>query len=431
MSRLSAVRQRVGLAVRVLLGPPVKPGRVLGQSDGEVIEEEGAARTTPCPSDSILALDRCPLCGHPERTLVGEFNRFVHFAKPPDEQSLRADYSLCHGCGAVYAARRPVGPRYRWLFDHFEEALGRLQPGQKRKGKFAISSGTLSDEDREHLRRLASRGVFITEQDRPSRKEYLPGLLTDRLAASVHVEILGSLLDLKGGRVLEVRSRLGSIPAALKRLYGADVFAMAIFEAQQFLINEVYGIPASGIDFDRFEIPYDGPFDLIICNHMLTHAVRPGEMLGALHQRLAPGGHVYFYGEPDDAEILVEGKSMFNTLNAFHLQTFDAPAITRALTANGFRPVFVTHHEGHVLCLAQAAERSDAWLRMAPADLQARRESYLHARDAALLMLPENARMRVGDDFQAAVDRALKAGRAEVSPGGRIRVRRGDRSDRP
>ena len=300
--------------------------------------------------------------------------------------------------------------------------MGRSFSRQTRRGKAAISSGALSDDDREHLRRLVARGVFVSEHTHPSRKEYLPALLADRLDASRHVEILGGLLDLKGRRVLEVRSRLGSIPAALRRLYGTDVSAMSIFEGQRLLINELHGISASSIDFDRFQPPADGPWDLIVCNHMLTHTVRPRDMLATLRTHLTPGGFVYFYNEPDDAEILVGGKSMFNTLNAFHLQAFDGDALVRAVAANGFSPVFVTHYEGKILCLAQATDVSDVRPRMSATDLEARRTSYLHARDKAILMLPERERWRVGDEWPLVIDRTIKAGSAELSPGGKFRI---------
>ena len=427
MPSLSSVVRRVGLALRVLVDPVVKPGRTLGASDAHDDDGPIDVPASTCPADGIQALDACPLCGERDRTLVGEFNRFVHFARPPDEESLRADYCLCHACGTVYAGRRPVGPRYRWLLDHFEETLGRAGAGEKRGGKFAISSASLSDEDRAHLRRLAARGVFVSEHDRPSRKEYLPALLNDRMAASVHVELLGSLLDLKGKRVLEVRSRLGSIPAALQRLYGSDVTVMTIFEGQRFLIQEVYGIPGTGIDFDRFQPPRPESWDLIVCNHMLTHAVRPGEMLATIRQHLSPGGHVYFYNEPDDAEILVDGKSMFNTLNAFHLQTYDASALVRALRANGFEPVFQTHHDGNIICLARVAGAGDIAARMPEAELESRRAAYLRARDAAILMLPPAARARVEKEWPVVIDRALKTGVAELSVSGEIRVRRNAR----
>jgi hypothetical protein len=114
---------------------------------------------------------------------------------------------------------------------------------------------------------------------------------------------------------------------------------------------------------------------------------------------------------------------MFNTLNAFHLQTFDSSALVRMLGANGFSPVFVTRHDGHILCLARAVESCDEWSPIAASDLERRRKSYANARDAALLMLPETARWRVHDEWPAVIGRALKAGRADVSAGGRIRIR--------
>jgi 2-polyprenyl-3-methyl-5-hydroxy-6-metoxy-1,4-benzoquinol methylase len=414
-----SLRTRIGGALRILVNPPVKPGRALGAEEGEATDSPDG-----CPSDIILELDRCPVCNTRDYTRVGEFNRFVHFTRPPDESSMRADYSICHGCGVLFAARRPAGRRYAWLLEHFEESLGRSTVWRAGKGKLTISSARLSDADKTRLRRLASRGVFVSEHLDLSRKEYLPGLLRDRLAASLHVEILGSLIDVRGKRVLEVRSKLGSIVGSLRRLFDADVRAMAIFEAQQFLIREVYGIEASLIDFDRFEIPFAGPWDVIVCNHMLTHAIRPADLLTTLRAAMVPGGHLYLYGEPDDAEILVDGKSMFNTLNAFHLQTFDAASLARGLAANGFHVEFLTHDGGNIVCLARAEAPASDWTRIAPNELHARVTAYQHARDAAMLMLPESARAKVPEGWSVLVERALRNGVAEFASDGRISVRR-------
>ena len=193
-----------------------------------------------------------------------------------------------------------------------------------------------------------------------ARKDYLPSLMNDRLASSMHVEILGSLLPLKAPRVLEIRSRLGSISAMLQRLYGASCTAMTLFENQRFLIEEVYGIPAScPIDFDAFGIPFEGRFDLIISNHMLTHSVRPKDFLATVRERLTPGGHLYLYQEPMEGEFLDRGKSMFNTLNPFHLQTFNQPSAVRALEANGFE-VDLLHGARRSLSRG-CASRGHAW----------------------------------------------------------------------
>jgi SAM-dependent methyltransferase len=77
----------------------------------------------------------------------------------------------------------------------------------------------------------------------------------------------------------------------------------------------LYGFATSPlVDFDRFTIPYEQPFDLIVANHMLTHAIRPREFLADVRRHLRPGGHLYPYNEPDDAEYLADGGSMFNTM---------------------------------------------------------------------------------------------------------------------
>ena len=400
LARVRAVRARIRLALRVLIDLPVKATYARGPSSDD---EESAAPLEPtasCPRESVIVLDSCALCGSTAHTLVAEYNRFIYFATPPDEEALHADYSLCHACGGVYAARRPVGARHRWLVDHFEETVGAPAGETHTTGKFAkfiFSTVELSDTRREELRQVAARGVFVSEHDHVPRKEYLPGLLRDRLGSAAHVEILGSLLDLKGRRVLEVRSKLGSIPASLQRLYGADVQAMTIFEAQQFLIHELYGIASSSIDFDEFRPPEGGPWDLIIGNHMLTHSVRPRDFLATLRAHLTPGGHVYFYNEADDAEILQDGQSIFKVMNAFHLQTFDVDSLARVLSANGFKPLFVTRHRG-LVCLAQRAEMSDSWPRISAKDLRARQRAYLNARDASLLMIPGSQRWRIGDE---------------------------------
>ena len=142
-----------------------------------------------CPADTILVLDRCAACGSRDSTpCVSRFNKFVTYERVPDEASMRYDYALCHQCGVVSARRRPSGKRYDWLFDHFEETIGRTSENP------VLSSAPLTEETRAQLKRLASPGVFVSDHAGVSRKEHLPALLVDRLANSAHVEIIGSLI---------------------------------------------------------------------------------------------------------------------------------------------------------------------------------------------------------------------------------------------
>ena len=389
----------------------------------------GVEPAAPCPPGPVLILTACPLCGESERTLVSEFNRFILLAHQPDESAAVYDYCLCHGCGVTYASKRPAGARYRWLLEHFEETLGR-NAALRTPAKLTANTFALTDADKADLRRRAARGVFVSDHLGLSRKDYLQPLTADRLANGVHVEVLGSLLELRAPRVLEIRSRLGSIGASLRRLYGGEVYAVALFENQRYVIEQVYGITASAlVDFERFTIPYEGEFDLVIANHMLTHAVHPREFLQTVRRSLRPGGHFYVYNEPDDAGYLREGKSMFGTLNAFHLQAFDPPSLTLALAANGFEVIFITRHTGHVLCLARPAQVARPTA-IAPDALEERLELHRQARDIAILSLPEHARSRVAHEWPHAADRAVAAGRAVLRDDGQVRLRRRAPKDR-
>jgi SAM-dependent methyltransferase len=421
---------RLRSAARDLLRPALPvPQRTRGTDEAESSTPPLASVEEPfdssCPHDPILKLDRCPVCGSAEATRVGRYNKIVLYERIPDTASTIYNYSLCHDCGMVYATSRPAGERYAWLLEHFEETIGRTGLGDTRSGKLTLSSYALTDDTREELRRLASHGIFVSDHSGVSRKDFLPGLMVDRLANSVHVEILGSLVPMNRPRVLEIRSRLGGISAALQRLYDAECFAMTLFENQQYLIQEVYGIPAaSPIDFDHFSIPFEGQFDLIVSKHMLTHAVRPQEFLATVRSRLRPGGYFYIYSEFVEAEFLEEGHSMFNTLNPFHLQTFNTPSAVRGLEANGFRMIFCTMHDGHFIGLAERMDEvPDRWQRMTHEERGRRRQQYRLAFDLAVLQVPEPLRDRVAKEWDGALERSLANGTAEIAKKGHVKVR--------
>jgi SAM-dependent methyltransferase len=205
-------------------------------------------------------------------------------------------------------------------------------------------------------------------------------------------------------------------------LYDAEPFALPLFEAQQFLIREVYEIPADELlDYDRFRIPYAAPFDLVVGNHMLTHAVRPAEFLATVKAALVPGGHLYLYNEPDEADFLDSGKSIFSSLNPFHLQTFDLASLVRALQANGFETIFVTHHDNDFALLARTA---DARLMQAlpDADRDRRVAAYQTARDLAILRLPREVRGRFAAEWEAVVERAFAARLVDFDGSGKLRL---------
>jgi SAM-dependent methyltransferase len=369
-----------------------------------------------------LLLDACPVCSGSERTVVSPWNKFLLLDKSPDAGSARYDYSVCHACGVLYAARRPVGGRYRFLLEHFGEVTA------KRGGTAEISNRVLnpyplSEADKDELRRLAARGVFVSDHTGLRSSEFLAPMLRDRMENSTHTDIIGALLAPRGARVLEVRSRAGTILDGLRKAWGADVFAMPIWESQQFLLREMYGITTSDlIDFEHFEIPFDGPFDLIITNHMFTHVLQPQAFFAALRRRLKPGGHIYLHNEPDDVEFLAGKQSMIATLNPLHLQAFDQASIVRGLAANGFETVFLKRRNlAHVL-LARMLPEPPAFQPMGEREQRTRINAYQRAFDRAVLGMDESRRSRVAAEWPAIVERAVARGVAEYDERGIVRL---------
>src|SRR4030095_1123446 len=156
-------------------------------------------------------------------------------------------------------------------------------------------------------------------------------------------------------------------------------------------------------DFEHFQIPFEGEFDLIVCNHMFTHALRPREFFGELRRKLKPGGHIYLYHERDDAECLAGNQSMFATLNPLHMQAFDSASLVRALAANGFETVFIKGRNLHHLVLARLAATPPVMTRIGHKQRDARVDAYRKAFDRAVLGVDEALRPRVAAEWPKAV----------------------------
>jgi len=406
--------------------------RLLLRRIARILEERGGGQNEPATAPALRPpvapsvpedwqdVRACPICAHGGATLVCEYNRFLLADTAPDAAAKIYNYSLCHGCGIVYAARRPVGRRYRELLTGFHENLGRVGTPS-----VWLNPGTLTEADRGHLRRRAQRGALVSEHEGVSPGEWLPGAFGDRLLVAQHVELIGSLLTLQKPRVLEIRSRTGAILDALRRLYGASVYALPMFESQQEIVRGLYGIPADAlIDFERLHIPYEGPFDLVVSNHMLTHSITPGDFLDRVWESLAPGGHLYLYNEMDEVEYLSDRKSMFQAMNPFHMQLLSPPSLVRALGARGFDVKFLAHSDRiHIVCLARKTTPAPA--AMPEAERKRRLRQYAAARDVSILGLPDDRRGLFAGEWDAVVERAVVAGVATLDERGRIQFRDG------
>ena len=393
--------------------PAALGGRLPLDYDGPPAEPLALPDDPRATSNEWLSLTQCPTCGTKDRTVVCEWNKLVLLETAPDARAWRYNYAVCHGCGLLYATERPHGSRYGYLVEHFEDVI------DKKVSNPLLNPHPLTDEDRARYRALLAPGVFVSDHE---STPHLGGVFRDRIENAVHVELLGSLLELRGKRVLEVRSRAGTIVEGLRRLHGADVCAMPIWESQQFIVRELYGIPVSDlIDFDHFTIPFEGWFDLILCNHLFNHAVHLDQFLDTVYAALKPGGYLYLYNEIDDSEFLDGNQSMVATMNPLHLQACDRASLLRALGARGFDPVFIKTRSKRHLCLMRRLD-APRWTPMTDAERLARIERYQRARDRAVLRAPEAVRARFADEWAGAVDRAVRTGVATLDAGGAVRI---------
>jgi SAM-dependent methyltransferase len=348
---------------------------------------------------------------------VCEWNKSILLEQDIFADSPRYNYALCHGCGIVYATCRPVGEGYKSLMNDFSETIGRGD--RANAGNALLNPYPLSEEDRDWYRRLISGGVFVSDHD---PREHLDGVYQDRVENAAHVEILASLVDLQGARVLEVRSRAGTIVNGLRQRFGASVMAMPIFEGQQFILRELYGVECSDlIDYDMFTIPFEGSFDLIACNHMLTHILRVDRFFDQIRKHLKVGGYLYLYNELEENKFLGGGNSVINTLNALHVQVFDRASVIRLLKANGFEVIFAKLRNSSQLCLARnTGDR--AWTPMSVEERSRRVRAYSLARTRAILRAPKSVRGRFSAVWEDAVAEGVAAGIASFDDKGRIRV---------
>jgi SAM-dependent methyltransferase len=372
-----------------------------------------------------LELSRCQGCGTTDRTLVCAWNKSILMDQEPEDDSAVSNYALCHGCGMVYATRRPIGDTHRALMDDFPDTIGR-DPDEAAADPM-LNPYPLSESDRERYRKLIAGGVFVSDHE---CREHLSQVYADRLENAYHVELLGSLLDLKSARVLEIRSRAGSIVQGLQRHYGATVAVMPLFESQRLIVEELYGIECSDLlDYDQFTIPFDGSFDLVAANHMLTHIVRLDRFFDELRAHLRPGGHVYFYHELDDAFVFASGKSIVNSLNAVHLQAFDRASLMRLLAANGFEVTFIKRRKGSLLCIARFTNRCQL-TPISAEERDARIAAYARGRAYAILRADEQIRSRFAAEWAEAVEIGVAAGLARFDAKGVLRVTKSKGADR-
>jgi SAM-dependent methyltransferase len=356
----------------------------------------------------MIDLLACPACNGAEATLVFEHNGLVLLDYMRDSPHSRYDYRLCHTCGLVYAGRRPEGEELTFLYSRFDEFLGR-------DDKRAYTPDTVRD----HL----GSGWLRSEEEGIPRDDLVRKVYNKQISESMHVPIIAAKVPLQGKRVLELRATTGLMLDLFRKFFGAaEVCAMPISEHYRNVIDALNPMPTELVDFDAFDIPFAGTFDLVVARHTLTHALRLDHVWRTLHRIVSPGGWLYLHLENDDATMYARRKNLFGEMKCFHFQNFDVDTLGRMLRWNGFEPDFVRHARdgrSELICLARRIDAGRP-ARISAEALAVRIRMYEEWRDRSVLSAPDSIRALIGAELSRLEARAVERGYGVQDRKGRV-----------
>ncbi len=215
------------------------------------------------------------------------------FAKP--------SWKICCDCGLIFAGKRPSNESSEdWYLDLFK----------------------LSEE----------RGYDVT----PLPPDYILGKensgkrLFDLLSTNGLVP--------KGGSVLHIRCATGTFLREAQNQFqaeiaGTDFFAAGVAHANAVLGGNVVKQMAGPQPNNPFP---DRRYDLIVSNHMITHAHDPATLVRHFREWLKPDGVLVVLNEPDHGQKLKSLKAYPRGINFFHKQLFSEATFRSAMAQWGF-----------------------------------------------------------------------------------------------
>jgi hypothetical protein len=368
----------------------------------------------------MYAIDECSVCGERQRTIVSEYNRLIFLDNMWESDLARFDYALCHGCGLVYATRRPDREEYNYLYENFNEFLAR------RHNPKSLNVAVLTPEKREELD--AAFLPWWELRTAPGERTALRKTLQRELEnVLTYVPQIMRHMPLEGTKVLYIRAKGGALADFMKRLLGvAQVDLITLFPTHKYLAEKYAGIRAvSNLDYEDFKVPFDEKYDLIIENHILIHMLDPTKTFEVFASHLNPGGALFLHKELADNRLYEKGKNLFAELRPFHYQQFDLPTVERMLHRYGFSPVFLRYQNdaagSEILGLAKFDREPGKCPRIGAAELRARRAMYARWRDESILSLPKaRAEALFGDELESIWKRVRANGGLKPNKKGRL-----------
>jgi hypothetical protein len=245
-------------------------------------------------------LDRCPCCFSPEVEFLFDANdlstrMFV------DRRLKRGRYSLCRHCGTVFSARRPlpeVVTDYYNLFPELENKDHQTYPPVSRNSKGKVATAT------DILRQLEERQLLKPD-----------------------------------ATILHIRCDAGALLTRLRdRLPNATLHGLDYFEANLRYVTEQGFAEVARQNPAAIELPFGTSYDLIIANHLFTHALDPRGDMARLWDALKPGASILIYNEVDHQLLLDPASDLYTRLDVinYHKQLFVPETFESFLRNAGF-----------------------------------------------------------------------------------------------
>jgi SAM-dependent methyltransferase len=153
--------------------------------------------------------------------------------------------------------------------------------------------------------------------------------------------IAGQGLVPKNARLLHVRCATGELLRLAKENVGADVWGLDFFAACVTHANAMLGETrvAQMLEPEPQNPFPQKKFDVIIANHMATHAHDPATLMGHFRDWLADDGVLIVHNEPDHAQTLKSFRAYPRGINFFHKQLFTEDTFVSSMKSWGFEPV--------------------------------------------------------------------------------------------
>lgn len=256
----------------------------------------------------MKSLTQCPACGTQELFPVD-------FPTDVKESEIRefapvvtadSDFALCARCELLFARNRQDASDTVAYYDTFTTLEKRDYAVYPPPQEFLDAQAQLSD--------------------------FLLGLL----------ESAGVLEDRSS--VLNVRSECGLHLAGLRDRYGfSELYGLDHFESNIRYAREDLGIPNMA-ELHPFSpaVPFERKrFDLVLCNHMVTHALEPMKLLAWFRELLEENGVLVLYNEIDHTPRFSEGSLYKKGVVNFHKQLLTQRSLDNLCRLGGFETEFL------------------------------------------------------------------------------------------